>query len=88
MARKKKQPEAGQVYLNESQRLQQRNKCQIGVRLTPAVIERLRNLVWATGRAGGINGIVEEATEKMLEQLERAYEKEQGKPVPTRPTPG
>jgi len=84
MPRKKKDT-GGTPYLTETQRTQQRNKCQIGVRLLPEVIERLRNLVWATQPEGGVNGIIEEATIKALERFEAAYLKEHGKPVPSRP---
>src|SRR4029077_1100946 len=80
MARKKNAP----VYLNESHRLGQRNKCQIGVRLPPEMIERLRNLVWATGLEGGINGIIEEAAAAALERLEEKKGEEKGRPGPAR----
>jgi predicted DNA-binding protein len=83
---KKTAAESDPVYLNESQRLGQRNKCQIGVRLPPEMIERLRNLIWATGAEGGVNRIIEEATAAALERLEKKYEKENGRPVPTRPS--
>lgn len=82
MGRKKKE---GTVYLTESQRAGQRNKVSVGIRFPPEVIERLRNLVWATGLAGGVNGIIEEATIKALDRLEAQYAKQHGKSVPTRP---
>lgn len=85
MSRPKKGADPEKVYLNESQRLQQRNKCQIGIRFPPDIVERLRNLVWATQIEGGINGIVEQATLRALEKLEAEYLRVNNKPVPTRP---
>lgn len=79
MAAKKKKAYA------ETQKLDQRNKAQVGVRLAPELVERLRNFAWATQIEGGVNGIIEAATEKAIERLERDYEKEHGKPVPERP---
>lgn len=73
------------VYLTESQKRGQRNKAQIGIRLQPEIIERLRNIVWATNLDGGINGIVEEATIAALERLEKKYQDANGEPVPVRP---
>jgi predicted DNA-binding protein len=72
-------------YLTESQRKGQRNKVQVGIRLPPEIIERLRNLVWATGHEGGVNNIIEDAAVAALERLEAKYQKENGVPVPVRP---
>jgi predicted DNA-binding protein len=80
MAEKKKEK-----YFTETQKLEQRNKAQIGLRLAPELVERLRNFAWATQIEGGVNGIIEAATEKAIERLERDYQKEHGKPVPSRP---
>jgi hypothetical protein len=86
MAKSKQKKE--QRYLTETQRVQQRNKVQIGLRLNPALVDRLRNYAWATQIAGGVNGIIEAATLKAIERLEREYLQENGQDVPERPGAG
>lgn len=60
-------------------------KIQVNVRADEDLVERLRNLSWATGIP--VNTIIEEGLEKEVIKREKEYVKDKGKEVPTRPKP-
>ena len=58
-------------------------KEQINVKIESNLLERLRNISYATGV--GIAFIVENATAEQVKAMEQAYEASKGHPVPKRP---
>jgi hypothetical protein len=61
-----------------------RTKVQVAVRLEPELLDRLRNAIWHLGKGLTVTGVIEQATEKAVNELES---QNGGKPFPPRQGP-